>query len=1117
MINFAKFIFVFILFSTSTFASFSFPKVNWKNLSEDDRASVLIAVHDYMSELEKISPEEVACLNYHLIEEAYAAGFDCFIAGWPSSKNAQGRCQSPVSHNSSYKNYFGCREGEMLCNPALFGDKLCISFKTQAQKNSAFDQCEKAYQEDGRLFSEVLDGVSAEEFDELISTVYQSCHVKKDMGASCQKLKRKLQHFVPDETPQNYANAQAKLKDSDPEKVLKAAQKLQSEMEKDYYEFKRVCEPSISSEKAIYCKNLALRVKKSNEILPKLFTAVETKVGSSDCVNCSSHVQKTVLNSDSMPDLGESQKLTCTEEQKTINKQKCGKDIACAIGSSALSSLLLVQEALGKKPKANACLSSQNDCVTNFVSAMIDSLVSLVTGIADLLGMALKWTGEKLSDFWDRVTGVEDATATAQHLLNKMSDADKKEVKTNPIQWVTNLAKGIWEGITIWLKEDIFCEQWAGIPRASACLQPATSYDCLSCRTALMGVCSAGGVIAAEVLPAFLTGGAVNVAGKAGKTANAFAKFVKASKSYKKVASAVDKLSDIRAIRLATQGVKKTGLVIKTGVKPVAHVTKASFQKVSSGYKAMVGTKGFQLTSKALDKAAKYSGLKYTNKVMDEAYKLGYKVVDDIAGEAEKSRTVYVRLKAAQAFTDDKAALTAPYYKKVQDAYKVGFEIDGFEQEIRAINLDTKLSEVDKAEKIKVLNNSIAEKRLVLKEMNKEYIEGLYEIYKKEGIPVQIVKNDKFLRLELDFTREPTTRSGFEFYKRAKNRFGLDKITINLEDTAGSRANGYFVEGAKRVEAGPNQGLQLLDDYINTTGKHELRHSMFFAKRNRGDDSLFHLQFHASKDGKHLLNDQNFYSSFMSAEELYTFSTDLQSFGQVLKGEFVTDLNKQKGLISQISSKNKGLQTVATTNKQLADSMIESIDESVKVANFESLLIYQRPNGVLVLEIPDKTGRVAVMSFVSSEEKSLLMVPHNLKAEFTKRQEQFLISELQKQGIDHNQLLTQIKTGSVTSDELLRIQAIAKSYESTAEAIDLNQKYNQFLIPAMNKTKKKFEDLRKLSEIQLKESKALDPLIAEVEKTGKYADIDNLRTKLFETAKNVKEDYKGFALAGQTP
>src|SRR5690606_24103025 len=114
----------------------------------------------------------------------------------------------------------------------------------------------------------------------------------------------------------------------------------------------------------------------------KLFGAVENKVHSSDCINCSSKAQNDVLSSPALPNLSAAKKLTCSAEQKKINLSKCDQEVFCAIGSTVFSSAIVLAEALGQKPKS--CISSQNDCVTNLVSALVDSILSLVTGIWDL-------------------------------------------------------------------------------------------------------------------------------------------------------------------------------------------------------------------------------------------------------------------------------------------------------------------------------------------------------------------------------------------------------------------------------------------------------------------------------------------------------------------------------------------------------------------------------------------------------------------------------------------------------------------------------------------------------------------------------------------------------------
>lgn len=91
-------------------------------------------------------------LKLSLFEEAYASGnYDCFFAGWPSKLVKSGGkklCQSPSRGNAEYENG-SCKQGQMQCQPLMFGKGVCVGFSSSSQKQLAFSSCEKKFKAKG--------------------------------------------------------------------------------------------------------------------------------------------------------------------------------------------------------------------------------------------------------------------------------------------------------------------------------------------------------------------------------------------------------------------------------------------------------------------------------------------------------------------------------------------------------------------------------------------------------------------------------------------------------------------------------------------------------------------------------------------------------------------------------------------------------------------------------------------------------------------------------------------------------------------------------------------------------------------------------------------------------
>lgn len=226
------------------------------------------------------------------------------------------------------------------------------------------------------------------------------------------------------------------------------------------------------------------------------------------------------------------QQVSCTEPKKAQIRRQCPSDMTCVMMSTALGvggylAELLVPE--NSKPKG--CHLGNDSCVTQLATGFLKAAFTFFEGAWDLLKLAGKKTKEALGDFWNWVTDAEDHSSTSQLAMAKASqDEGVFDMLVNDFP---GTMKKIWQAlvasITEWLKTDIFCQKWSGVPHFSQCLQPTDSFDCIPCKTMVSGLCAVTGTLVAEVVPAFLTGGLLTAAKHGVNGASKIAKVFKVS------------------------------------------------------------------------------------------------------------------------------------------------------------------------------------------------------------------------------------------------------------------------------------------------------------------------------------------------------------------------------------------------------------------------------------------------------------------------------------------------------------------------------------------------------------------------------------------------------------
>ncbi len=130
--------------------------------------------------------------NEFFMSSAWASeNLNCFYAGWPS-RRVNNVCSSPARNNPDYQ-VGACSSGELQCQPLFFGKDLCAPVRTQAERNSAFANCERKFQESGRsptdVISEIQAGGKEPALLELIGAADRICGEGQQQGSGiCRRI-----------------------------------------------------------------------------------------------------------------------------------------------------------------------------------------------------------------------------------------------------------------------------------------------------------------------------------------------------------------------------------------------------------------------------------------------------------------------------------------------------------------------------------------------------------------------------------------------------------------------------------------------------------------------------------------------------------------------------------------------------------------------------------------------------------------------------------------------------------------------------------------------------------------------------------------------------------------
>lgn len=284
------------------------------------------------------------------------------------------------------------------------------------------------------------------------------------------------------------------------------------------------------------------------------------------------------------------QNLSCTIPKKQAIKAQCPQDMNCVLAATAMGvGGYLAELIVPAKAKPKGCHLGNDSCLTQLATGFLRAAITFFEGAWDLLKIIGKKAGQKMGQFWNWVKGAENHSSTSQLAMAKASkDAGVFDMLLNDFP---GTMKKIWAGFVgsmkEWLKTDIFCQKWSGVPRFSKCLKPTESFDCIPCKTMVSGLCAVSGTLVAEVVPSFLTGGLITAAkhgangavkiAKMFKISNKGMKAIKASRVAKIAVSASTKVDDV--LRLS-KGIKAAKAAVSIALRAIGRYMLSPTRKV---------------------------------------------------------------------------------------------------------------------------------------------------------------------------------------------------------------------------------------------------------------------------------------------------------------------------------------------------------------------------------------------------------------------------------------------------------------------------------------------------------------------------------------------------------
>jgi hypothetical protein len=198
-----------------------------------------------------------------------------------------------------------------------------------------------------------------------------------------------------------------------------------------------------------------------------------------------------------------------TQDCHSFESATCFKDIGCNVLNSTILKSITAPFNLKSCPDKN-----KSNCASETVAGILKDFWSNLTGIWDLAKMTVKGTKNLAIKTWKHFSSVEDKTSEAALLASTQSDSSFALFKKDPAAFMKLMASSIVTMIDKSIKENFGCEKWEGKPHLSKCVTPMSNWSCASCDQKTNAICGVAGVLADEILVAWLSGGVVTIGSK---------------------------------------------------------------------------------------------------------------------------------------------------------------------------------------------------------------------------------------------------------------------------------------------------------------------------------------------------------------------------------------------------------------------------------------------------------------------------------------------------------------------------------------------------------------------------------------------------------------------------
>jgi hypothetical protein len=346
-----------------------------------------------------------------------------------------------------------------------------------------------------------------------------------------------------------------------------------------------------------------------------------------------------------------------SDKRKELAEQNCAGAVACNVLRSVVVTipLMAAQTALAKafkeeSTKSNKCAGiDQASCLTEFVAGVMKNLWFNITGLWDLAQLAgqgvkagASYVGKKVVSGWKGLWGIEDKSSESLHAASQTTPEQVSKFWTHPLEFMSEKTAELASAFWSFTLESFGCKEWEGLPHASRCKEPLPAWQCATCEQKLNLSCGMLGLAGAEVVSAYLTGGATTL-GKSGlKTAAAVtAKAGKALKAAMPILEVVEKIG--------ATGVKVAKGISSVTVKGVEAVTRTRSAQALIGWtksgaigaakmgKKLADARATKIVVKSAKRVA-YDGVKIKGKyyhpvrayveATEAAFKLGQKHAD---------------------------------------------------------------------------------------------------------------------------------------------------------------------------------------------------------------------------------------------------------------------------------------------------------------------------------------------------------------------------------------------------------------------------------------------------------------------------------------------------------